>query len=516
MKITDTLFLLPLLLLSFLTATTAQQQECEKLYPNAILGPPVVKGKRFFDSISGEYIPIKGIAYYPRPNAGELSESDSIDYYAETYRHIWESDVDSFQELAINTIRIYAVDPTVDHSSFMCALQQAGIYVIVGLLADCEKCGIGPDVSDLDVCYPASLKTRGQYIIQVFSKYPNVLAFSAGNEVSLFATNKTVEANAPCQKQFIRDMRAYIQDCGIREIPVGVVAADKSLQERELTAKYYNCRSDPDDVLENAEWYGLNAYLHCDGSATTIDDLDGYKQLLKDFTDYGMSIPTLISEFGCRSRTFPTIDGFQSQRTWLQVDALYSEDYVEVFAGGIVFEYSAEKKIADTSDEKENFWPYYNHTKLQYGVTYYAPIDCDHVTIPCENIKYPEFELLAAKFEDVNVDVPSFDDYDPPDISIPDCPASIAPLSDFAWPSASEPDFWCPPQDATYTCPCAVSLAPTQSPSIGSPIQPTISKPEGWAPTVPIFAESSSNASRGRVLWNATAMLLALLLDNVL
>mmetsp|Transcript_29109 Transcript_29109/g.52671 ORF Transcript_29109/g.52671 Transcript_29109/m.52671 type:complete len:106 (+) Transcript_29109:1107-1424(+) len=95
--------------------------------------------------------------------------------------------------------------------------------------------------------------------------------------------------------------------------------------------------------------------------------MDGYIQLLSDFESYEMSIPTLISEFGCRSRSFPTIDGFQSQRTWLQVDAIYSPAYVEVFAGGLVFEYSAEKKIADTSDGKANFWPYRNHTKLQYG-----------------------------------------------------------------------------------------------------------------------------------------------------
>lgn len=175
-----TLRMMPLIitlsiLLNLLSITITHAQECANDYPNAIRGPPVVKGKRFFDSVTGDYIPVQGIAYYPRPNAGELAESDSVDYYAEEYRYIWEADLQNFQALGINTIRIYAVDPTVDHSPFMCALQQAGIYVIVGLLADCEDCGIGPTTDDLDVCYPASLKTRGQYIIQVFSKYPNVL-----------------------------------------------------------------------------------------------------------------------------------------------------------------------------------------------------------------------------------------------------------------------------------------------------------------------------------------------------
>ena len=142
--------------------------------------------------------------------------------------------------------------------------------------------------------------------------------------------------------------------------------------------------------------------------------MGGYIKMLNDFNSYEMNIPVIISEFGCRSRSFPTIDGFQSQRTWLQVDALYSPDYLEVFAGGIAFEYSAEKKIADSSDNKVNEWPYYNHTKLQYGVTYYSPVDCDHMDVPCENIKYPEFDLLATKFNDVNVDLPSVDNYSPP------------------------------------------------------------------------------------------------------
>lgn len=508
----ETLLSFLLLLLSITTSVDAQDS-CQEDYPNAILGPPVVQGKRFFDSISGNYIPVKGMAYYPRPNAGELADSDSVDYFSEQYRYIWEPDLQNFKELGINTLRIYAVDPTVDHSSFMCALQQAGIYVIVGLLADCKDCGIGPNTNDLETCYPASLKTRGQYIIQVFSKYPNVLAFSAGNEVSLFATNKTIENNAPCQKQFIRDMRAYKAKCGIRDIPVGVVVADPSSEERETNALYYNCRSNTSDSLENAEFYGINSYLHCDGSATTVEDLNGYTQLLSDFSDYQMNIPVVISEFGCRSRSFPTIDGFQSQRTWLQIDAIYSPDYLQEFAGGVIFEYSAEKKIADTSDMGNGGeYPYMEHTKLQYGVTYYFPVDCDHTTVECENIKYPEFDLLVDKLESVNVDsVPSLDAYNPPNLPFTQCPNSIPPLSDFDWPSAKQDDWFCPPEDDAYTCPCAATLAPTMAPIVpGSPtLQPTPKYPEGWVPTEPILPENSgARTSRGKMVWTGAVTIL--------
>ena len=47
---------------------------------------------------------------------------------------LWMQDIPYFEELGVNTLRIYAVDPSKNHDRFMCRLQQAGIYVIVGLL----------------------------------------------------------------------------------------------------------------------------------------------------------------------------------------------------------------------------------------------------------------------------------------------------------------------------------------------------------------------------------------------
>lgn len=187
------------------------------------LAPPaVIHGNKFFSSYSGEYIAIKGLSYYPRPNEGELTLTNSIDFFTEEYRHIWERDIEHFKELGVNAIRIYAVDPGKNHDAFMCALKASGIYVIVGLAADCFNCAITfaapPD------CYSPELRRRGEFIISEFAKYENVLAFSAGNEISLFPEeNLHSTDNAPCQKKFLRDMRAFIRRCSgsMREIPVG-------------------------------------------------------------------------------------------------------------------------------------------------------------------------------------------------------------------------------------------------------------------------------------------------------
>ena len=172
------------------------------------MNPAVIHGKRFYDEVTNEYIPIKGIAYYPRANDGPIAEYDSEDYFTDDYRHVWEPHIQYFKDLDVNTLRIYAVDPSKSHDGFMCALQDAGIRVIVGLLAQCENCGIGP--GDPPSCYSPQLKQRGQYIINEFSKYPNTLAFSAGNEVGLYSDSENRLNNAPCQKKFLSDMRKYV------------------------------------------------------------------------------------------------------------------------------------------------------------------------------------------------------------------------------------------------------------------------------------------------------------------
>jgi 1,3-beta-glucanosyltransferase GAS5 len=186
--------------------------------------PLIIQGKNFYNSVTREYFPVRGVNYYPRPNTGSLAQTNSIDFATEAKRPIWERDVEFFQQLNINLVRLYAVEPGQNHDGFMCALKAAGIYVMVGLAADCENCAITTDPSP--ACYPVELKERGQFIISEFARYDNVLGFDAGNEISL--SSGSVYVNGACQKQFIRDMRAYIQSCSatIRPIPIGLAIAD--------------------------------------------------------------------------------------------------------------------------------------------------------------------------------------------------------------------------------------------------------------------------------------------------
>lgn len=328
------------------------------------LNPLEIKGYKFFDSQTREEVVIKGVDYYPRPNKGDLNHN-SMDYYTDEFRNIWERDIPYFQELGVNAIRLYAVNGTQNHESFMCALEEAGIFVVVALAHDCPTCAVTRDnAQPSGKCYPPELKVQGQQIIKEFSKYSNTLAFSTGNEVNHFAPIGQPEWNAPCQKKFIRDMREFVNLCShtMRRIPIGLVAADSERQENVM---YYNCQEDAQDPFENAEWYGLNVYVSCNGTTSTYKEALGLLALQDSFDGYNISIPVLLTEFGCLSETYATVDGYEGQRNFLQAKWMLEEPKLRtLFSGGFAFEYSIEAANA----AQESPFPFTTFGKQAYGI----------------------------------------------------------------------------------------------------------------------------------------------------
>lgn len=485
-------FPITFLLLLFLVWLSATALQCASAFecPGSRTPPLVIRGKRFYDSSSDEYFPIKGIAYYPRPNSGPLAHgSSSVDFYTDEYSQRWRADISNMKELGINAVRIYAVDPSKNHDAFMCALSEAGIYVMLGLLADCEGCAIGAWVgvdAEPPMCYPSSVKERGRFVVRSFSKYPNLMAFSAGNEVTIYADDGSGgprEANISCQKKFLRDMREYVSGCAgsypnavlPRAIPIGVVNWDGNTGTFSQNV-YYQCRTDRGDPFENAEWFALNSYRHCDGLANTPDEIIGWPDLRETFREANFPGPVFFGEYGCRERGFPTLDGFDTQRTWLQTEALYDPDYSDVFAGGFVFEYSAEKTTIDGNlqfwadkldlDEPESEWPYKKFARANYGIGYFGPSDCQHDdggdsdnsdnSSNCEYTRYPEWDRLAealATSEGQGIRPQSAG-------VLPECPTRYQALADFDWPTDREED-----PDLDYCLELQRNAASTDSPT---------------------------------------------------
>lgn len=432
--------------------------------------PLQLVGKKFFKSTDGSYMPLKGIDYYPRPNAGTYTATNSVDFFTEDFAHIWQRDIANFKNLNINAVRIYAVNPGLNHDAFMCALKEAGIYVIVGLAADCLDCAITPESAP--GCYPEHLKERGEFIINAFARYDNVIGFDAGNEISISTGSETI--NGPCQKQFIRDMRQFIQTCTkqgtMRHIPIGLAAADG---QRDVKALYYNCRGNASDELENAEYLGMNVYLHCTGGLTSIDQMVGFTTLLSDFTSFSLNIPVILTEFGCINPSFPTLEDYNAQRDFLQIDAIFDPSYETEFAGGFVFEYNTEL-VNSVSP-----FPFTDYGAGNFGVGYLSPVDCDDANITCSYIPFPQFDALATKYADVNMNSGvTIDNYVPPDRPYPACPSGFPLLSSFQWPTIA--NIQCP-EDLTVICPnlppvCNTPTHP-RSQAIPTPVAPSSPTP---------------------------------------
>jgi len=99
------------------------------------VAPLEIDGYKLFDSVAGNEFRVKGVAYYPRANSGKSFNADSVDFFTDERESIWKPQLANFKALGINTVRLYAVDPSVSHDKFMCELSKLGMYAFVGMSA---------------------------------------------------------------------------------------------------------------------------------------------------------------------------------------------------------------------------------------------------------------------------------------------------------------------------------------------------------------------------------------------
>ena len=255
-------------------------------------------------------------------------------------------DIAYFQQLGINTVRVYSVDNSVSHDACMNALAAAGIYVVLDVnspLYSINREDPAPSYNDV---YLQSVFAT----ITEFAKYPNTLAFFSGNEVINETTASTVAA--PYIKAVTRDMKTYIGDQKLRAIPVGYSAADVTTN-RYQTALFMNCGTDD----ERSDFFAFNDYSWCDPSSYEIS---GWDQKVALFSNY--SLPIFLSEYGCNTNT----------RTFQEVGSLYSTNMTGVYSGGLVYEYSNEVSnygLVTVSGSSVTLLPDFDALKTAYAGT---------------------------------------------------------------------------------------------------------------------------------------------------
>lgn len=276
-----------------------------------------IVGNKFFDTVSGEQFFMKGIAYQPSRNQEELESAQStyetkyIDPLADP--EICLRDLPYLKELNVNTIRVYSVDPTKSHDECMEALAEAGIYLILDLAE--------PDVSiDRDnPTWDVRIWNRYKDVVDAMNKYPNVLGFFAGNEVT---NDKTNTDASPFVKAAIRDVKNYIKQKRYRSIPVGYSSNDDA-EIREELANYFACG----EIC--ADFYGINMYEWCGYSSFGTS---GYRERTKEFENY--PLPIFFSEFGCN---------LVRPRPFTEVGALLGPKMSNIWSGGLAYMYFEEE-----------------------------------------------------------------------------------------------------------------------------------------------------------------------------
>lgn len=358
---------------SFLLATAACAMGMA-----AALESIITKGRHFYTSETNSPFFIRGVDYQPGGSASFKKGSDPLSDINTCARDIY-----LFQQLGINVIRVYSVDPDINHDDCMTLMAMAGIYLILDVNTPLPNQHLNN--KEPWTSYNEKYLEHIFKVVDVFSGYHNTLGYLAGNEVIFDKTSAKMSPNY--QKAVVRDLKGYMTNHVARIIPVGYSNAD-DLDFRISVAIYLQC-----GLVGYVDFFGVNSYQWC-GQNTFVGS--GYDILVKDYSDYTLAI--LFTEFGCNKVT---------PRKWPEIDALYSTQMTGVFSGGLAYELTQESNkygLADVGDDGSvSTLPDYDYLK-----TAYAKVPSDKITIPsdissnstrpltCPDSSDPVFEHITA------------------------------------------------------------------------------------------------------------------------
>ena len=85
------------------------------------------------------------------------------------------------QSLGINAIRVYNLDPNLNHDVCVSIFNAVGIYLLVDVNSPLPNESLNP--GDLSGSYSSTYLNHIFAVVEAFHDFPNVLGFFSGNEV---------------------------------------------------------------------------------------------------------------------------------------------------------------------------------------------------------------------------------------------------------------------------------------------------------------------------------------------
>ncbi|QSZ28879.1 hypothetical protein DSL72_003384 [Monilinia vaccinii-corymbosi] len=319
----------------------------------------IVKGSKFF--AGGEQFFLKGFAFQGTGDDPLVNVTQC------------RYDINLMKSFGTNSVRVYHVDPTKDHTGCMKILADAGIYLWLDLDT------FGTALRTVNPAWTLDQFKNYSKVMDAFHSFPNTAGFWIGNEV--INSNANSDA-APYIKAAVADMRTYRDRMGYRKIPIGYSAADIA-ELRPQLQNYLVC-GDPKTTVE---FFGLNSYEWC-GNATY--DSSGYHNLQNMAENY--TVPIFFSETGC---IVPRPRYFGDQK------AIFGPEMSRTWSGSIIYEWVNEGN--------------------EYGVVNYKGTEYGGPPIPMN----PEFSTLKNIWATITPNGVKESDYTPQKPS-PTCPASVA------------------------------------------------------------------------------------------
>ncbi|EFQ89199.1 hypothetical protein PTT_14628 [Pyrenophora teres f. teres 0-1] len=251
---------------------------------------------------------VRGVAYQVRSTLDPISD----DRLAEL-----KNDILLFKELGLNTLFVYCIDSTKDHTEAMKLLEEAGIYVFTTVSTPFNAINrLAPTESYNPDTMVSFFKTVG-----IMASFPNTLGLLAGNEL---INNDATMPVAGVLKAVVRDLKKYMklqnEANGQRVLPIGYNAATSSARDQEVL-EYLTVGDDEISIdfwaCKNYDWKEISDMTR-----------SGYNDLLHRFS--GTTIPMFFSEYGNTSH---------QPRLFQETTALYSPAMSRVFSGGCVYEF---------------------------------------------------------------------------------------------------------------------------------------------------------------------------------